>query len=148
MKTQTLTNDYHATITASVSPAEAFQDICEVSAWWAKNFKGSAKKKGDLFTVSFGETFVDFSIKDLISDKMVVWEVVDCNLHWLKDKKEWKGTEIVWELSSSNGSTRIDMTHIGLVPEVECYDACETGWNHHIKDSLFKLLTEKKGMPE
>ena len=34
------------------------------------------------------------------------------------------------------------------VPGVECYENCETGWDHYIKESLFKLLTEKKGLPE
>jgi hypothetical protein len=79
---------------------------------------------------------------------MVIWQVTDCHLHWLKDKKEWKDMEIVWEVSTTeNGLTRIDMTHVGLVPETECFNDCQTGWNDHIKNSLFRLLTEKKGTP-
>jgi hypothetical protein len=34
-----------------------------------------------------------------------------------------------------------------LVPEVECYNACTGGWDHYLKGSLLKLLTEGKGMP-
>src|SRR5450432_3954367 len=136
MKTQTLTNDYHVTIMAPVTPAKALAAISDVQGWWAKNFEGSAKKKGDRFTVRFGETFVDFTIKDLITYKMVVWQVTDCNLHWIKAKKEWKDTEILWEVSDANGATRIDMTHVGLAPGVECFETCEPGWNHHIKGSL------------
>ena len=32
-------------------------------------------------------------------------------------------------------------------PEVECYNACSDAWGQNIKGSLFKLLTEGKGMP-
>jgi len=40
------------------------------------------------------------------------------------------------------------MTHIGLVPGIECYERCNEGWNHFIKESLFSLITEEKGLPE
>ena len=29
---------------------------------------------------------------------------------------------------------RIDMTHVGLVPEVECYNVCEPAWNGHLNN--------------
>jgi len=145
---ETLANDYHCSITAAVPARDAFEKIARVGDWWAVHFEGRAQKTGDIFTVTFGETFVTFKIGEVIPDKKIVWQVTDCNLHWIKDKKEWNGTEIVWEVSSRGGATRIDMTHVGLVPGVECYENCEPGWNHHIKDSLFKLLIEEKGFPE
>jgi len=40
------------------------------------------------------------------------------------------------------------MTHIGLVPGIECYNDCEKGWDHYIRDCLFKLITTHKGIPE
>ncbi|MBN9384105.1 MAG: SRPBCC domain-containing protein [Chitinophagaceae bacterium] len=148
MNTETLARDYHCSITADVTAKEAFEKIARVSDWWAVNFEGSAERTGDTFTVRFGETFVIFKIGEAIPNKKIVWQVMDCNLHWQQDKKEWNGTEIVWEISSVNGSTRIDMIHVGLVPGVECYENCETGWNYHIKESLFKFLTEDKGLPQ
>ena len=39
------------------------------------------------------------------------------------------------------------MTHVGLVPGIECYEDCEKGWDFYIKESLFKFLTEGKGLP-
>lgn len=147
MKTDTLTNDYHCSITANIPTKQAFENIGNVAGWWTINFEGSAQKTGDAFTVRFGETFVNFTITEAIPNKKIVWYVSDCNLHWLKDKKEWKDTSIVWEISGNDHTSKIDMTHVGLVPEVECYNNCETGWNHFIKESLFKLLTEQKGLP-
>lgn len=149
MKTATLnkSKNYHSSISANVSAKEAFDKICDVSAWWALDFKGSSKKINDVFTVHFGDTFVTFKIADMVPEEAIVWLVTDSYLPWQNDKQEWTNTKIVFEISSQNGKTRIDMTHVGLVPEVECYKMCEEGWNHFIKESLFKLLTENKGMP-
>jgi hypothetical protein len=140
--------NYHSSIAAHVSPKEAFASIANVSAWWAKNFKGKATKNGDTFRVTFGDTWVDFEIADAIPEKQIVWKVKDCHLPWLKDKKEWNNTQVNWKISSQNGATKVDMTHIGLIPSVECYEACEEGWNGHVKDSLQQLLNTGKGKPE
>jgi hypothetical protein len=139
---------FHRTITVNASPEEAMKKISQVNLWWAKSFSGSAEKLNDKFTVTFGETFVDFKISGLIPGKKVVWKVTDCNLHWLKDKKEWCNTEVVYEIHSENGSTVINFTHVGLVPGVECYEDCEKGWDGHITQSLVKFINEGKGMPE
>ena len=103
----------------------------------------------DKFTVPFGElngeiAFVDFMISELVPNKKVTWKVLDCNLPWFKDKKEWNNTEVVFILSEENGKTTIDFTHIGLVPEVDCYEACEKGWDGHITRDLVKFMNEGK----
>lgn len=141
--------NFHRTITVNASAAEAMKKISQVNLWWAKNFKGSAAQLNDKFTVSFGETFVDFLVSELVPNKKVVWTVTDCNLHWIKAKKEWKNTQVVFEISpENNNETRIDFTHIGLVPGVECYNDCEVGWNGHITISLANFINEGKGEPE
>jgi len=61
--------------------------------------------------------------------------------------KDWNGTKISWEISTDEGLTKINFTHIGLVPEKECYNDCKGGWSFYVKESLFKLLTEHKGLP-
>ncbi len=139
--------NYHSSITTNVTPKEAFANIANVSGWWAKNFNGSAQQTGDTFNVRFGETTVDFKITEAVPGQKIVWHVTDCHLPWLKDKTEWNGTEIVWEIAPQGNATRIDMTHVGLVPEVECYETCEKGWNQHVTHSLAKLLSEGTGTP-
>jgi len=139
--------NYHTSITANVSAKEAFAAIADVSAWWAKSFTGRAQQLGDTFGVQFGTTTVDFEITEAIPDKKITWLITACHLPWLKDKTEWTGTKIVWEVTPTGNATRVDMTHVGLVPEVECYENCESGWNRHIAGSLFKLLTERVGQP-
>jgi hypothetical protein len=39
------------------------------------------------------------------------------------------------------------MRHIGLKPGIECFEDCVSGWDEHIKDSLFRLINEGKGTP-
>ncbi len=140
--------NYQSSIAADITPEEAFEGIKQVNKWWAKNFEGSAEKLNDVFTARFGETYVTFKVSENIPDKKIAWEVTDCYLPWLNDKTEWNGTTVVFDISCSGEQTQVTMTHIGLVPEVECYGACEAGWNQHIKGSLFKLLTEQAGVPQ
>ena len=78
--------NYHSSITANISPKEAFDNIARVDAWWAKNFHGKASATGDTFNVRFGDTTVDFEISEAIPGKKVVWKVTDCHLPWLTDK--------------------------------------------------------------
>jgi hypothetical protein len=140
--------DYSSTVTAKVTPEQAFERIGRVADWWTRAFSGAAQKVGDAFTVRFGETFVDFEVSEVVPGKKVVWQVTDCNLHWINDKKEWKGTSVVWEASPDGGATWVKMTHVGLVPGVECYDSCKPGWDFFVGESLRKLLAENRGLPD
>ncbi len=91
---------------------------------------------------------MNFKITESIPGKKIAWHVTDCYLHWLNDKTEWNGTTVVFDISPWGDGAKVTMTHMGLVPEVECFEACEAGWNEHFKGSLFKLLTEHAGVPQ
>lgn len=139
---------YHTLITVDATPREAFESINRVSQWWAENLEGSCQKPGDEFTVCFGDIHVSKQkLVEVIPGKKVVWLVTDSKLNFIKDKQEWNNTKISFELSYQANKTQIRFTHIGLVPEVECYNSCVKGWDYYIKGSLFKLLTEGKGTP-
>lgn len=141
--------DFTYSITVKGTPAQAIKAISQVGQWWAIETKGKAAKLNDKFSVYFGDdTFVDFKISELIPGKKVTWLVTDCNLGWVKDKKEWKGNECIWMLTEKGDKTLIDFMHKGLTPETECYESCKPGWTHHIKDSLLKLINNGKGFPE
>jgi len=140
--------NFHLAITVNASAAEAMKRISEVNLWWAKNFTGSAEKLDDKFSVHFGDTFVDFQISELIPNQKVVWTVTDCNLHWINAKKEWKGTRVIFEITAEDTRNKIDFTHAGLVPGIECYNDCEEGWTGHITGSLVNLINNGKGNPE
>ncbi len=140
--------NYHRTVTVDASAEEAMRKICRINLWWVKNFSEKAEKLNDKFHVPMGKTFVDFQITELVPNRKLVWKVTDCYLPWLEDKKEWNNTQVVFELSEEKDKTKIDFTHIGLVPGMECYNVCEEGWNGHITNSLVKFINEGKGMPK
>jgi hypothetical protein len=140
--------NYTKTITAIITAIEAANRISRVSDWWGKNVKGASQKLGDTFTVCFGERFVDFKIVEFIPGKKIVWLVTNCSPNWIQDKTEWNNTQVVWEISTDNRTTTVRMTHVGLVPEHQCYENCEQGWNFYVGKSLLKLLTENKGLPD
>jgi hypothetical protein len=137
--------DYQKSFTVNMDAEKAFLNISDVGRWWTSSFKGSAKDINDEFDVAFGKTTVNFKVTESVFYKKLVWLVTDCNLDWLKDKKEWKGTEIVWDITENNKTTKIVMTHIGLVPGIECYNDCEAGWNEYLGESLPALISTGKG---
>src|SRR5258708_29289803 len=110
--------DFHSSITANVDAKRAFESISRVSEWWAKNFEGNSQKPGDVFTVHFGETFVTFKVVEVVADKIFTCQVIDCHLHWLAHKKEWKDTKKKREVSTDDNTTKIEFKKIGVVPEI------------------------------
>jgi hypothetical protein len=140
--------DYSVSITANIPAEEATARIKRVADWWTASFIGASEKVGDTFSVRWGETFVDFAVVEFVPAKRIVWRVTDCNLPFVEDRKEWKDTEVVFDISLEAGATAVTMTHSGLEPGVECYDACSQGWNFFITESLQQLLTQNQGMPD
>lgn len=140
-------NSYTRSIEVHVVPSKVYADICDVSQWWTKSFKGRAESRGDKFKIQFGETFVDFEVIEAVPDRRIVWQVTDCYLHWV-DNNEWTGTSIGWDITPANGVTTVKMTHHGLTPDDECYDSCEPGWNFYVGRSLPALLKTGDGLPD
>ena len=140
--------DYHIRIAVDATAHEAFESINSVSKWWTENLEGSSQKPGDEFTVRFGDVHMSKQkLVEVIPNKKVVWLVTDSKLNFVEDKQEWTNTKILFEIAEQDGKTQINFSHLGLVPQVECYNSCSNAWGQYIKGSLFKLLTEGKGTP-
>ncbi|PWT96763.1 MAG: SRPBCC domain-containing protein [Bacteroidetes bacterium] len=140
-------SNYHKTIEVIGNSRDAMKKISQINHWWKNDFSGRAEKLNDTFIVPFtAPSFVDFIVSEEIPGKKLVWKVTDCFLPWFQDKKEWNNTEVVFELSENKGKTRIDFTHVGLVPQMECFEVCQNGWNGHI-NALMKFINEGIGIP-
>jgi alpha-amylase/alpha-mannosidase (GH57 family) len=135
--------NYHKAITVKTTAMEAFKSISNIAGWWNPaflQFEGNTANLNDVFRVSWGgKTWVSFKVIESVPEKRLVWLVTDCYLDFVKDEKEWKDTKVVWDISADEDGIRIEMTHVGLVPGVECYNECSSGWNKHIGNELLKL---------
>jgi|SRR5450432_203618 Activator of Hsp90 ATPase homolog 1-like protein len=143
--------DYTLSITVNVTAQEAFNAINNVRGWWTgePGIEGSTGKLGDEFTYRYEPYhYSKQKITEFVPGKKVVWNVTDSNLSFVKDKNEWTGTKIIFDISKKAGKTEVRFTHAGLVPGIECYDGCSNAWGQYINGSLFKLLTKGKGKPE
>jgi hypothetical protein len=138
---------FNCRITVPVPVREAFEKIGHVPEWWNTHFEGSASKPHDTYIAHWQDNFIKVEVTEMVPDQKIVWFVTDCYFTWLRDETEWKGTSMVFEISAQGNETQIHFTHVGLVPEIECYEICKAGWNAYIKKSLFQFLTQGKGLP-
>lgn len=83
----------------------------------------------------------------MVPGKKVVWDVMDGYLNFVKDKSEWTGTKIVFDIPRKGKKTEVRFTHQGLVPRIECYGVCTDAWGSYIRGSLKSLITTGKGDP-
>jgi hypothetical protein len=127
--------DYTCSITVNISPEKALEMISQVQDWWTKDLKGSTQELNDEFTVSFGTTWKTFRITELTPGAKLVWQVVDCNMPWNKDVKEWANSRIEWAVSAANGGTRITFTHYDLAI-MYCGEVCMNAWSDYIQNNL------------
>jgi len=130
------------------SPKEVFEAVNNVRGWWSENLDGNTDELGATFKFQYKDIHRSTQkITELVSDKKVVWHVIDSRLNFVEDKAEWRGTDIVFEISKKNGKTELQFTHVGIVPEIECYDKCSRGWSIYVGESLRSLITTGKGSP-
>lgn len=147
------TKDYQRSMHISSTPDKVFEGITQrIPEWWSKDYKGAAKDKGDEFTVRFGSTFKTMRITDVIENKKVEWLCIDQLIEMpdgmqpLKNKQEWVGNKIIWEVEQNDKDTILKFKHVGLTPEVECWSVCEPGWEQTLK-SFTELLHSGAGKP-
>ncbi|MBL7932944.1 MAG: SRPBCC domain-containing protein [Bacteroidia bacterium] len=144
----TASASYKTTILVDQSPEEVFKAINNVRGWWSENIMGATEKINDEFFYNYKDVHVcKMRITEFVQDKKVVWLVLENQFNFTKDKSEWKGNSIVFEISRSGDKTRMDFRQIGLVPEYECYSVCQDAWTSYIQGSLKSLITTGKGKP-
>ena len=141
-------SDFTTTLLVDQSPKEVFRAVTNVRGWWSEEIEGGTEKTDDEFTYHFEDIHrCKVKIVEVIPDKKVVWLVLDNYFKMTKDKSEWKGTKVVFEISQRDNKTALVMTHLGLVPEYECFEICRDAWTSYIQNSMRNLIVTGKGQP-
>jgi Activator of Hsp90 ATPase homolog 1-like protein len=144
MKSQNYTTAFEVDQT----PEEAFDAINNVRRWWSGNIEGNTDRLGDEWTYRYKDIhYSKQKITELVPGKKVVWQVLDSYLNFIEDKTEWNGTKVTFEIGKKGDKTEVRFSHLGLTPEVECYDACSNAWGGYVNRSLRNLITRGKGRP-
>jgi hypothetical protein len=140
------TSNFTTTFFVDQSPTEVFNAVNNVRGWWQGEIEGSTEKLSDEFSYRMEDIhFSNQKLVEVIQDKKVVWLVTDSKLSFIKNKSEWTGTKISFEINEINNKTQLRFTHLDLVPGIECYGECSNAWERLIQESLFSLITTGKG---
>jgi hypothetical protein len=140
--------NYNTSFTVDETPEKVFAAINNVRGWWSGNIEGNTAKLGDEWTYRYEDVhYSKQKITESIPGKKVVWLVLDSSLNFIEDKTEWNGTKITFDIAKKGDKTEVQFAHLGLTPEVECYDACSSAWGGYVNSSLRKLITTGKGAP-
>ena len=129
------------------SPEEVFAGINDVRSWWSGQIDGRTDALGAEFTYRYEQLHrTTQKITEWVPGKKVVWHVVDSHIDFVADKREWTGTDIVFEIERRGEQTLVKFTHKGLVPAIECHGRCSRAWGSYINESLRARITTGKGV--
>jgi hypothetical protein len=140
--------NYTATILVDKDPKTAFDAIKNFRGWWSEEIEGKTDQLGEVFVYHYKDIHLcKLKLIEIVPGKKLVYQVLDNQFSFTKDKSEWIGTKLIFDIAKEDGKTQVKFTHEGLVPEYECYKVCYDAWGNYIKSSLYNFITTGKGQP-
>jgi Activator of Hsp90 ATPase homolog 1-like protein len=139
---------FTAAFSVDQTPEEAFRAISNVRGWWSEDIEGGTDKEGSEFTYRYKDAHrCRIRVTGLVTGERVDWRVLDNYFDFTRDKSELNDTEIHFEITARDGQTEVRFTHVGLVPEYECFDVCSSSWDFYLSTSLRALIRTGHGLP-
>lgn len=139
---------FASTILVDAAPETAFNAIKDFRAWWSEEIEGNTDKLNETFFYHYKDIHLcKIKLIEEVPNKKLVYLVVDNHFNFIKDETEWVNTKLVFDISTEGNKTKVTFTHVGLVPEYECYEVCNDAWTGYIQNSLYKFITTGKGEP-
>lgn len=143
-----MSQNYTTSFMVAKMPEEVFAAINNVRGWWSEAIDGGTDKLGAEFNYRYQDVHrCKFKVTEFVPSQKVVWHVVENYFNFTKDKSEWTGTDVVFEIIRKGDKTEVQFTHVGLVPAYECYEVCSNAWGTYITGSLRDLITTGQGQP-
>lgn len=142
------TKNFSSTLVVDKTPEEVFNAVTNVRGWWSEEIEGNSSKVSDVFDYHYEDVHrCKMKLIEVIPNKVIVWHVLENYFNFTEDEKEWTDDKIFFEITKTGDKTQLQMTHVGLTPHNECYNACNDGWTYYIQTSLKSLIETGKGMP-
>ena len=136
------TSDFTTTLLVGQPAKTVFDCINQPELWWSGQVEGSASQPNDEFTYRYQDFHYSRQrVLEMIPDQKVVWLVTESSINFVENKNEWTGTRITFEISQEGKQTRLLFSHLGLVPDIACFDSCSNAWSQLIHQSLGALIT-------
>lgn len=140
--------DFNTTIKVEQISKNAFDAIKNFRAWWSKDIEGRSDVLNDTFFYHYKDVHLSkIKLIEKVPNKKLLYLVVDNQFNFTKDKTEWIGSKLIFDISEGKGKTTIKFTHQGLTPKDECYDICDEAWTNYINNSLYTLISTGTGKP-
>lgn len=142
---------YRAEVHYPVPPRELFAALCRPAGrdgWWSTQ-GGSVAGEGSRLQLVWSETdFIEFEVTGFDEPGSMRWQCVAQHDRNLPEPDEWVGTALDFEIAGDgSGGAVLRFTHDGLEPALDCYVACERGWDFFLRRSIRSLLVDGVGMP-
>ena len=139
---------FTTSITVDKDISSTFNSIKNFRAWWSEEIKGKTDQLNETFFYHYKDVHLcKIKLIEMVADKKLVYQVIDNEFNFTKDKTEWINTKMIFDLSTEGGKTKIVFTHDGLVPEYECYNVCHDAWTGYIQGSSKSYIETGKGRP-
>ncbi|MBS1667494.1 MAG: SRPBCC domain-containing protein [Bacteroidetes bacterium] len=141
-------NNFTTSILVDKNISAAFNSIKNFRTLWSEEIEGNTDKMGETFSYHYKDVHLcKMKLIEINPDKKLVYQVIDNEFNFTKDKTEWINTKLIFELNPEGTKTKIVFTHEGLVPTYECYQVCQDAWTSYIQGSLKNLIETGTGKP-
>jgi hypothetical protein len=148
MTQATQEQNYTTTFSVDRTPQEAFDAITDVRGWWSEEVEGVTDQVGGEFDYHYKDVHrCRVRVTELEPGRKVAWRILDNYFNFIDDQSEWKDTEVVFEISEAGDGAEVRFTHVGLVPQYDCYDVCSNAWAGYLSGSLPSLINTGTGQP-
>ncbi len=142
-------SNFNMTFLVTQTPEEVFEAVKNVRGWWSEDLEGSSAEINDEFIYRHGSFhYSKHKLTEVIPCQKIVWLTLDSKLAFVEKQDEWNGTEMIFEISTDGDKTKLTITHLGLIPDFQCFEGCSKGWTHYLKNSLLPFITTGKGIPD
>jgi uncharacterized protein YndB with AHSA1/START domain len=141
---------YQRQIELAAPPTAVYAALATESglrSWWTQTCD-VAEQEGGRSTFRFGPHHKTMRIDRLDPGREVRWHCVDAHIEAPGLRPDsWVGTTIAFQLNpAGTGGTRLAFEHLGLTPEIDCWDLCRAGWDQFLA-SLQAQVERGQGSP-